>query len=368
MTLIVALSVLLVPLALLLNAFLATKSDLSLTAANLNTLTIPVSMALTLLTSIFLAEGAFGQFGISRLSTSLVYTAGVILLSVLGWTAVVNLVAITVFAPLSSIILSWYWIKRRRTFHWKWDAGQAKSIAKYGFTINMSGLPYQLNLRLDQAAMAIWLPAETLGFYAVAVAWASTQSFVGTAVSGILLSKSSNVEVSDPTSVDTVIAQFRMATMLLLLLGAAVTVVTPLGVHLLFGPEYVAAIIPAAILCAAGTVANIKLVLHEVARGLGEPSVGVWAESLGLVVTGIMLVALLPTWGMVGAAWTSLVSYLVATIVLLFMTSQRTGIPVQNFFVINRTDVQQIHGVLRRVCSKVVLAVDSMRHSTFSKG
>lgn len=362
------LSGVLVPAAFVLNAILAAQSDMSLAAANIYALIIPTSLFLASLASIFLAEGAFGRFGMTRLLTSVIYTACVVLLSLLGVTSVVNLAWLNVAAPLASIALSVSWLTQGRRLRWDWAWDQVRVIGRYGFAVNLASLPSQVNLRLDQAAMALWLPPEILGYYTVAVAWASTQSFVGIGLSAVLLSKASNVQNTDAPSRQRVVMQFRVTTIMLILLGAVVTLFTPLGVYILFGSEFAPAIAPAVILGAAGAVANIKLVLHEVARGLGQPSVGIWAEGLGLVVTAVMLVALLPTWGMVGAACTSFASYLVATILLVLMTSHRTGVPVRDFVVINRMDIQQIQQVLEQARNRVLQVVQSKLSSMVSKG
>jgi len=351
----VILSLLLVPAALLLNYLLIPKGDSALAAANLSTLLIPVTMLGACVTSIFLAEGAFGRFGATRLMTSVVYTTGVVVVVGMGWANVINLAWLNAVSPIAAILLAAYWLIQDRRLHWRWtNWSQVKQITKYGISTNLSGLPYNLNLRLDQAAMALWMPPEVLGFYAVAVAWSSTQSFIGNGVSMILLSKSSNVEKSDTSSVQRVITQFRIASAIILLLGLAATVVTPWGINLLFGAAFAPAILPAMILSVAVSVANIKLLLLETSRGLGEPAIGIGAESLGLLVTVVLLVLLLPTWGAVGAAVTSLFSYCTSTFALAVLTSRRTRLPVRSFLALNRADLQEVSVMVERIKSRTM--------------
>lgn len=343
------LSFLLVPGAILLNYLLIPKNDSTLIAANLSTLLIPVTMLSACVTSIFLAEGAFGRFGATRLIAVVVYTIGVLLFVGLGLANVINLALLNAVSPIAAILLAGYWLIQDRRLHWRWNWSQVKQITKYGISTNLSGLPYNLNLRLDQAAMTLWLPPEVLGFYVVAVAWSSTQSFIGNGVSMILLSKSSNVERSDTSSVQRVVAQFRIASVLILLLGVAATAVTPWGINLLFGESFAPAVLPAIVLSVAASVANIKLLLLEMSRGFGETTVGISAESLGLLVTVVFLALLLPSWGAVGAAVTSLISYCISTIVLAVLTSRRTKIPIRSFLLLNRVDLQEISVMAERV-------------------
>jgi O-antigen/teichoic acid export membrane protein len=168
----------------------------------------------------------------------------------------------------------------------------------------------------------------------------------------ILLSKSSNVERSDTSSVQRVVTQFRIASAIILLLGFAGTLVTPWGINLLFGAEFAPAILPAMILSVATSVANIKLLLLETSRGLGEPAIGIGAESLGLLVTVVLLALLLPTWGAAGAAVTSLVSYCTSTVALAVLTSRRTKLPIRSFLVMDRADLLEVSAMVERMKSR----------------
>lgn len=47
----------------------------------------------------------------------------------------------------------------------------AGELLRYGAPSVLSGVPAQLDLRLDQILMAALLPAKQLGLYTVGVAW-----------------------------------------------------------------------------------------------------------------------------------------------------------------------------------------------------
>jgi O-antigen/teichoic acid export membrane protein len=349
LSLVVVLSLFLMPAVLLFNHVLAQRADIDLFAANINMLIVPTTLLVACLTPILVAEGKFGRFGATRLTTSITYTLGIILLMAIGQVTIVNITIVTISSPFAAIILSCHWLTQSHHFRWHWGWKQLAVITSYGFATNVSSLPYQLNSRLDQMAMALWLPAEMLGYYVIAIAWSSTQSFIGNGISVILLSNSSNACTSDVASIRKVIGQFRIASVLLLCLGAGATIATPLGVRLLFGTQYSQAIVPAMILSVASSIANIKLLLHEVARGLGQPSLGAWAEGLGLIITALMLSILLPTWGITGAAVSSLCSYLVAAIALAVMMGKHTGIPLCEFAPTLGVEWRQALTLFRRV-------------------
>ena len=205
------------------------------------------------------------------------------------------------------------------------------SIAWYGARTELAGLPYHLNARLDQLLMSLLLPPQVLGYYVVAYGWSSMLSFVGGGASMVMLPQSASSDTTDRASILDLTRKFRVVMMGLAAIGVAAAVVSPIGIRVLFGADFVPSVVPAMILCIAGVMLNSNLVIHEMARGLGHPGIGVWAEGVGLIFTLVLLFALLPLWGGVGAAIASLVSYSVVFIVIIFLISRRVGISAKEF-------------------------------------
>ena len=84
------------------------------------------------------------------------------------------------------------------------------------------------------------------------------------------------------------------------------------------------------------------------ARGLGYPGMGAWAEGAGLIVTLVLLFALLPLWGAVGAAIASLSSYMVVFVVFIYLFSRQLGISIMAF-VPQFSDIAEYQALYARV-------------------
>ena len=125
--------------------------------------------------------------------------------------------------------------------------------------------------------------------------------------------------------------KFRQIFIVLVIAGIAAAVAAPIGIRVFFGLEFIPSIVPAMILCIAGIMLNGNLVVHEMARGLGHPDLGMWAEGVGLIFTVILLFALLPLWGGVGAAIASLVSYSIVFVIIVLLLSRRVHISSRSF-------------------------------------
>lgn len=197
-------------------------------------------------------------------------------------------------------------------------------LIRYGMPCALTGLPQNLNIRLDQMLMAAMLPSAALGEYAVAVAWSGAIAPLMNSVGWILLpSVASSGSREDGVGI---FAQgVRLAS--LVAFGACILLmaVTPLAVVMLFGSNFRAAIPPALVLVPAASFLGLNFVLEEGLRGLGYPYPALHAELAGLAVTGLGLALTLRPLGIMGAAVSSLAGYSTVTVALFASARRHAG-------------------------------------------
>src|SRR5207247_9590123 len=102
--------------------------------------------------------------------------------------------------------------------------------------------------------------------------------------------------------------------------GVAGAAVAPVFIPALFGGRFADAVVPAMLLCIAAIPFSFSLLLHDFVRGLGYPGIGLRPELMGVAVSAALLFMLLPRYGGVGAAFSSLASYCAVTVALLRST------------------------------------------------
>jgi O-antigen/teichoic acid export membrane protein len=297
---------------------------------------------------IYLAEKRFGIFWSVRISTAVLYLLLLLLLFFTGFLNVLNCVLVSLASLVGTTIFALVIYLKGFNGTLSWDVGVFKSMATYGIKTNLSGFPYQLSVRLDQLLMSLLLPERVLGYYVVAVAWSSMLSFLGGGVSTVMLSRSVLTDGHDQRRLSDLLAQFRLVSILLMVLGGGVAIATPLCLPLLFGSEFKPSIFPAMVLCLASVVMNITLVLHELTRGLGFPGLGIRAEVAGLLVTVPLLVVLLPVWQGMGAALVALFSRLFALGVLIHLLARKVDVPVSECVMPTRADWARARAWLKR--------------------
>jgi O-antigen/teichoic acid export membrane protein len=171
-----------------------------------------------------------------------------------------------------------------------------------------------LNLQLDQLMLAAWLPSRLLGLYAVGVSWSALISPVFNALGSVIFPTLAAAQ--DAEGQRAIVGRaFRLAVLVVVVLGVGLAALTPLLLTLLFGSSFRAAVPSALVLIGASMVLNLNNLGGEVLRGLGVPRWTLYSQLLALPVTIVSLVLLLPRLSIVGAGISSVLAYLVVGIV-----------------------------------------------------
>ncbi len=162
------------------------------------------------------------------------------------------------------------------------------------------------NVYLDQVIIGFLLPAQQLGYYALAV---GVSLSIGLLSAPISATAQPLVQRAAANEHPRIIAQLLGASVVLM--GTAATVLGALAWFLpvLVGEEYRPSVVLVQILCVAVTFDGINTCCHGVLLGLGAPRASSKNAALGLGVNIVCWAFLLPTIGVVGAALTSVLSY-----------------------------------------------------------
>lgn len=265
---------------------------------------------------------------------------GVLLMGAAAWTSVsaiplsrAYLVALALLLPLTA-----YVVIRRVPGPFRPSLSLVPPMWRYGWPSTLSAAPITLNLRLDQMLMASFLPPEILGLYAVGVAWSSAPAPILNALPATVLPRVAG-ERSATHQAQLLAQSTRMGSLLSALLAIATASVAPIALPLLFGREYLPAVPATIILSIAAGVSAFNQLMGANAMSLGQPRLILIAESVGLVVTAILLLLLLRPFQLIGAAVASLASYLTVTVVFMWLLERRTGLTSKDLLMPVRADL-----------------------------
>jgi antigen flippase len=212
------------------------------------------------------------------------------------------------------------------------DRRLAGKLLRFGLPSAVTSLPQTINLRFDQLLIIAFLPARSLGFYVVAVAWSGGVAPLLSAIGSVLFPQVS----AEP--------DMRRRGQLLataLQSGVAVAAVTslpfillaPVALPLVFGARYAPSIPSALVLVPAGAILAWAGIAEEGLRGLGRPTIVLVAESVAAVVTLASLPVLLHFFGIMGAAVASLLGYTTIAIFTACVISRSTHLRLRQLMV-----------------------------------
>jgi O-antigen/teichoic acid export membrane protein len=208
--------------------------------------------------------------------------------------------------------LSWRRLGLARAPHGWWgrpDRRLAREVVSYGFRGQVGGVMTLLNLRLDFALLGAMAGPAVLGTYAVASKYAELLRLPGTALTWVCYPRLAGQGATEAA---------RSARRLTLpALGAVLLAAVPLlllagpVLRLFYGHDFDGAVGPARILVAGMLLAGAAGVASGYLYARGHPGRNSLAMGLGVLVTVVLDLLLIPRFGATGAAVASTAAYLV---------------------------------------------------------
>jgi O-antigen/teichoic acid export membrane protein len=173
-------------------------------------------------------------------------------------------------------------------------------VASYGLRTQAGNTLQALRLRLDQVALVALLSPADLGWYTAAVTAAGLLGPMTQALALVTLPTVASRPGEE--AVRRLLGLSRRTLLVLAPGGLVLGLLLPWLLPTLLGARFGASVGPAQILLVGGVFAGLGDVLAEGCRGLNRPEVSVAAEAVGLGVALVLVTALVPRYGLVGAA------------------------------------------------------------------
>lgn len=284
---------------------------------------IPFSMLITYLSTMAQGLRKFALFNILRMAASVAYLLGVVLAIFLKSGSALEVVRLLLLFQVATaclcLIVFVFCVKPKGNF----EPARISPMLRYGINSYWGSLAWMANGRLDQFIMSMFVSLESLGYYAVAVSYA-TFLFPLAGIFAMVLFPNVAAAPSIEEAKEKINSAFK-STLLTLGMGALVFGgVAPWLLPGLFGAPFSISIVPAIILLFGTILLGCNYVLSDGLRGMGYPLDPSYAELIGMIFTVVGLLVLLPSLGIMGAAFTSVASYaLVFSILLIRFKAQQ---------------------------------------------
>ncbi|MEU4396541.1 polysaccharide biosynthesis C-terminal domain-containing protein [Kribbella sp. NPDC023855] len=203
------------------------------------------------------------------------------------------------------------------------DRELGRQVASYGLRGQVGGLMTLLNLRLDFAILGAMAGPAVLGGYAVASKYAELLRLPGTALTWVFYPRLAKLGQREAAA--TARRMIRPTLIGILLAAIPVALLTSPVMRLLYGASFGSAVAPARVLLAGMLLAGASGVASAYLYGRGTPGLNSIILGIGLVITVVLDLLLIPKHGAMGAAIASTAAYLFTDALLIGLLLRLSG-------------------------------------------
>lgn len=301
-------------------------------------LNIPIILLSEMLRGYLEGARIFGWLGAARLSFIGIQAVFYLVFYVFDRLTLETALAVIIGGQIVSVALMFAAVIINLRPAWRLSLTVFKAQLSYGLRSYVGILTEFAVWRLDQVLLTALAPSRVVGLYAVAVAIAEITATLAASISDALLP-----EVAASSDADA--SLLLLARSLRLTVYAQVLALIPLWIAApfvlgwVFGADFVEATATLRILLCASIFWSAGLIVISGLSGLGNPGLSTFARIASAVTTVVALVILLPAYGMLGAAISSLLGYALMLAVGLFFLLRRKTLKPLNFFRPRRDDL-----------------------------
>ena len=214
--------------------------------------------------------------------------------------------------------------------------GMLRTLAAFGLRAQLSTVLQFLSYRLDLFIVNAVAGLGAAGIYSVATLLAEAVWYIPNAVGLVLAPRvAATAEGED----DDATAAICRATMLLSVAGAAaIALFAPLLVLLLFGREFLPAVVPLWVLLPGVIALGLDKPIASYQLGRGRPQISLYVALIATPITIAAYLLLIPAYGIVGAAAGSTISYIATTAVDVIFLHRVSPLRLRNLVIPHRSD------------------------------
>lgn len=280
--------------------------------------------------NVFQGRQDLRRFNFLRLVPAAVYLAGLVLLYSFRINSLKGVVGVQICGFVVALVLGAAMVRRYYRPGIRWNRSVVPFLLSYGWKTQLTNLTNTFNQRVDQLILSLFVAPQQLGLYAVAVTLSNTVAVFPQAA-GIVTFSRGSAQAGSAVH-ETIGRSFRSSLLWLLVCCAALFVVAPLLVHLVFGERFAGSAIACRILLPGALMLGLNQVLYGGASALGHPGLPSIAEGVSMGVTSVGLYLLVPRYGYLGAAGVSTVAYTTSFVIMLVLCKFKLGISVRRLF------------------------------------
>ena len=212
------------------------------------------------------------------------------------------------------------------------DLRLVPEMLRFGLPSAITSLPLTINLQFDQMLIIAFLPARSVGLYAIAVSWSGGVVPLLQALGNVLFPHVSAERDSERQG-HLLATALQSGALLAVATSVPFMLLAPFALPLVFGSGFAPSVPSAVVLIPAAAILAWARIAEAGLQGLGRPTTVMFAEAVAAVVTVATLPVLLHTCGIFGAALASLIGYLTIAVFAVVIIRRSTHLRVRSLVI-----------------------------------
>jgi len=213
-----------------------------------------------------------------------------------------------------------------------------KDLSSYGSNIYAATLISSLNSYITNLIVVFYLLPAKVAFFNMAQNKGILMNKIPDAMSTILFPRVSKTD-NNAVSAILIARAFRVALLILLLIGMlAFTSIKPL-VYILYGPDYLPMVIPFCILLPGLIISSAAGVLNQYFAGVGRVDLAVKIPIVPFLVQVVVAILMIPPFGIAGAAISFLIALFCLSAIQIAVFLKITDCTLKGDLIIQKEDV-----------------------------
>ncbi len=311
-------------------------------------LSIPLKLILVYSGGIYLGKEEFHRSNRQVWLPNFFNLAGIIVfVLIIKWSvsgALLSLLISNLLVAAASIT----YLTRRYKICLSLDKEVLLSLARLGIVYALAVVIMQLNYRIDLLLLQKLSTLKQVGYYSLGVAISDKLWQLPTAIGLVVMSRSANT--TDEYKLNHDVAKLLRLSFLMVFLAAVILwLAIPVLLPLIFGKSFIPSIRIVQWMLPGILMFVIVRILTGRFAGTGQPKVLISIFVPALILNIILNLFWIPTYGGIGAAWASNVSYTAGAIALLIVFSIRMQIPFNELILYRRSDFDIVPKLLKKL-------------------
>ncbi len=227
---------------------------------------------------------------------------------------VIYLALIVLLEPiLYAVGFIYFRIKKFGTVkYWKFDGPIARSILKDSFPLIFASAFFAIYARIDQVMIKNMMNAESVGLYGSAVAISEVWYFIPNIIAGALFPTIINAKkTSEALYYKRIKKLFWVLIFVSLITALPTTILSKYLITIIFGTGFLGALTVLQIYVWSNIGAALNMLAQQILVAENLTKIISMTTFLGMITNIVLNIFLIPKYGMAGAAFASLISYLI---------------------------------------------------------